>query len=692
MKKTTMALFVAALGAGGLAPTIPAAAQNAPGAANDDATGGRQTLDQITVTSSKRTQFLLDVPYAVTPISAQEIQDRGVRDLRDMQSIVPSLYITSNSPGMTRIQLRGLSSSQGLPTVGVNLDEVTLDQGYAQRTIDIPLVDLERIEVLRGPQGTLYGASSLGGTIRYITANPRLDAMSVTTEGGVSHVAGAKNQGYFTNVIANLPLSDGVAGLRIVAGAEDVPGWIDNRANGKPDINDTRREFLRLKGLVRLGPNVDATLMVYSSQLKADAVSLSDSGRQVVQRVDTPVNDRTGIANLIVNANLGAVSLVSSTAYLYRGLDSTADVSALIPVPGGVGYRQDESSKSYSQEVRLNSNSVGRLSWTSGLFYRHIETYVITTIPQINNRSVATQPFNSEQYAVFGEATYELVKNLSATAGLRYYKDHEALRRYSNPEAGQAQDFHATSPRVALLWRYDESGSLYANAAKGFRSGGFNGFADTPRAYGPERLYTYEVGNKAALAGGRLSYDVAVYYNQYRDIQGYLIAPLPLPHLIIQNTGRASGAGVDAALSAKITKQLGLDLTYGYNNMKYKVTNLDRNEGDPLNFIPKHTAGAALSYRYQWPVIGLPGLTRVDYQYASSYKVIARNTTPPVYNGDAVKTLNLRVGIETKRWQAFIEGRNLTNNYPITSPALGAQAENARPVPRSIGVSARAEF
>ena len=685
MMKVRMACFVAQLGMG-------LAASVAHAQSTSDAVDERYRLDQVTVTSSKREQQLLDVPYAVTPISAEEISDRGVRDLRDMQSAVPSLYITSNSPGMTRLQLRGVSTAQGLPTVGSYLDETNLDQGFAQRSPDIPLVDMQRVEVLRGPQGTLYGASSLGGTIRYLTANPRLDAMSISGEGGVSHVAGALNQGSYANVVGNVPISDGVAGLRIVLGTESIPGWIDNRVTGQNDVNDLTRQYLRLKGLVRLGSNVDVSLLVYSSQLKQDNPNNSNSRDVTSALLPSPTNDRTSIANLVVNADLGPFSIVSSTAYLYRGLDDALDVSALIPVPGGAVYRQDESSRAWSQEVRANSNSTGPFSWTGGLYYRHIDSFVTTTIPQIGSRSQGTQPANSRQYAVFGEATYAILKSLSATVGLRYFQDKQTAERFSAPAASASQTFHSTSPRFNLLWRYAPEAAVYTNVAKGFRSGGFNAFTDTPLTYGPETLWQYEVGNRAALFGGRVTYDAAVYYTKYRDIQGYLLSNIPLPHLIIQNTGEASGIGYDLSVRTHVTDRLSWDVTFGYNGMSYDVDNLDRSKGDPLNYIPKKTFGTSLMYRYAWFGTGVPGMARIDYQYASPAKLIVRNQPPGVFPIDPVHTLNARVGVEMKRWQVYLEGRNLTNQYQIVSPAVGAQAEDTRPVPRSIGVSARAEF
>ena len=149
-----------------------------------------QELQKVEVTASKRAQLVIDVPYSITAIGGSEIADRGVTDIQQMQSVVPSLFINQNAPGASRIQLRGLSQGVGFGAalVGTYLDEISLNMPDAQRSLDVPLVDMARIEVLRGPQGTLYGDGSMGGTIRYITADPDLNTISGTALAEVSTI------------------------------------------------------------------------------------------------------------------------------------------------------------------------------------------------------------------------------------------------------------------------------------------------------------------------------------------------------------------------------------------------------------------------------------------------------------------------------------------------------------------------
>jgi outer membrane receptor protein involved in Fe transport len=250
----------------------PIAAALATWPAMAQTTGDTSTGTQVVeVTASKRKQLVIDVPYSITAIGGSEIADRGVTDIQQMQSVVPSLFINQNAPGASRIQLRGLSQGvgYGAALVGTYLDEISLNMPDAQRSLDVPLVDRARIEVLRGQQGTLYGDGSMGGTIRFITRAPRLDQFEGSVEAGFSQVSGGQT-GWRANGVVNVPLSTGVAGLRLVAGHEDLPGWVDNSASGAKDINSAKRDFLRGKLLVKPSANGGAdTVGALSNAIEA---------------------------------------------------------------------------------------------------------------------------------------------------------------------------------------------------------------------------------------------------------------------------------------------------------------------------------------------------------------------------------------------------------------------------------------
>jgi outer membrane receptor protein involved in Fe transport len=564
----------------------PAMAQTTGDGATD-----RQVIE---VTASKRKQLVIDVPYSITAIGGSEIADRGVTDIQQMQSVVPSLFINQNAPGASRIQLRGLSQGVGFGAalVGTYLDEISLNMPDAQRSLDVPLFDMARIEVLRGPQGTLYGDGSMGGTIRFITRAPRLDKFEGSVEAGISQISGGQT-GWRINGVVNVPLSTGVAGLRLVAGHEDLAGWVDNGANGAKDINSAKREFVRGKLLVKPSANIDVTAMFFHTETDTRNGSGSTADRTIASYLATPTKDKTDLFNLVVNADLGSVRLVSSTGYLDRKIDTTAELTAvyagapfrpvIMPNPtSGGGYRQDITQKITTQELRLESDDNGPLTWTAGAYYRKTDTRSVTSDVftdvtfRLQGGYDGTGPTNVTQTALFGELTYALSPRLALTGGLRSFKEKaenigsKVPSDFAPPGTpatiyNDRADFSATTPRLNLLWRYAPKGALYATASKGFRSGGFNA-ASTPRQYGPEDIVSVEIGNRGSLLGDALQYEVAAYHSQYSNVQAQDLPPGCTPATCLAltvNSGKASGPGLDITVSAALTKSMTLDATVG---------------------------------------------------------------------------------------------------------------------------------
>lgn len=679
-----------------------------------------QDAQRVEVTASKRTQLVIDVPYSITAIGGSEIADRGVTDIQQMQSVVPSLFINQNAPGASRIQLRGLSQGvgYGAALVGTYLDEISLNMPDAQRSLDVPLFDMARIEVLRGPQGTLYGDGSMGGTIRFITRAPRLDKFEGGIEAGFGQLSGGQT-GWRANGVVNVPLSQGVAGLRLVAGHEDLPGWVDNSVNGAKDINSAKRDFLRGKLLVKPSANVELTAMFFHTETDTKNSSGSNADRTIASYIATPTKDKTDLFNLVASVDLGNVRLVSSTGYLDRRIDTTQELTAVyaglpfralvMPNPNSGGaYRQDMSQKITTQEFRLESDDKGPLTWTAGAYYRKTDTHSVTSDVwtdstfRLQGGYEGTGPTNVTQTALFGELTYALSPELSINGGLRSFKE-KAESVGSKLPIGFAPpgtpstiyndraDFSATTPRLNLLWRYSPKGALYATASKGFRSGGFN-TAATPRNYGPEDIVSFEIGNRGSLLGDTLQYEVAAYHSKYSNVQAQDLPPGCTPatcQALTINSGKASGPGLDITLSAALTKSTTLDVSMGYSDLAYDVATSERNKGDPLNFVPKKTASVSLSHRFSWTP-SLPGMVRIDYQHSDPVKFIVRNQGVDV-TSNSIDTLNARIGVEMRTWQVYLEGKNLTNSKGVTFPGIFGLPD-FRVAPRSLGVLARAQF
>jgi outer membrane receptor protein involved in Fe transport len=657
----------------------------------------------ITVSATKRNERITDVPIAVTAIGASEIRDRGAVDLRDLQYSVPGLNIQEQSPGANRIQLRGVNagSGTGLPIVGTYLDEmgVTIDQ--QQRDTFFPLVDLARIEVLRGPQGTLYGEGSLAGTVRYLTRNPSLTKTDGFVEAQL-YRQGAGGTGHRLSAAFGTPLVDGKAGLRIAAGSDKLAGWIDAPQAGAKDANEGKRYFIRPKLLIQPNDRLSISLLALHSRYDVNSdnfASLADP--KVRQRTALfPGRDNSDLANAVVQYDFGPVTLTSSTGYLQRDLLFTASLSG-----GAVRASFDSSFRQWNQELRLSSNGDGPLQYTVGVWARDYKSRIdrsgtLNGNPLAALRRVGTDPVDSTSSALFGDATWKLSPRIELSAGGRYYRDERSLdssipARPTGPAVGK---FNAFSPRLSGRYEWSRNASSYATLSKGFRSGGFNGNGTT---YDPETLWNLEFGHKAMLANG-VFFDGALYYADYQDRQAQTAIEVSpgVFQAITRNVGKASGPGIEAAVSARLGAGLELTATLGWNDIKAKTSNVEVVAGEAFDGVSKLTGSLALSQRVPLSA-GLKGMWRVDYQHADPYNFrvrqgLANGTVATLQNFRSANQdyVNIRAGVEAADWSLTLDVKNLFDKQPMLFPnaPLAQSGEGVYAAPRTIGVTFRKSF
>jgi iron complex outermembrane recepter protein len=666
----------------------PAHAQSAPGA------------DVVTVTATKRSERITDVPLAVTAIGESEIRDRGAVDIRDLQYSIPGLNIQEQSPGANRIQLRGVNAGAGtgLPIVGTYVDEmgVTIDQ--QQRDAPFPLVDLARIEVLRGPQGTLYGEGSLAGTIRYITRNPSLTQSNGFVEANV-HKQGQGEMGHRLSGAFGVPIVEGKVGLRVAAGSDKVAGWIDYPQIGAKDANSAKRYFVRPKLLVQPNDALSISLLALHSVYEGDTDNYASVADPRLRQRGTLYTgkDNSDLVNAVIQYDFGPVTLTSSTGYLKRELLFNASLG-----PGGaLRVTFDSSFKQWNQELRLASNGSGPLQYTLGVWARDFKSDVdrISTPAVPTLRRVGDDPVDSKSSALFGDATYKLSPRIEISAGGRYYRDQRSFGSTIPAATTRTADFDAFSPRVSSRYEWSRNASTYATLSKGFRSGGFNGNGTT---YDPETLWNLELGHKAMLMGGSLYLDSAIYYADYQDRQAQAASEISpgVFQALTKNVGKAAGPGVEVAVSARLGAGLELTGTVGWSDIKAKTSNVEVLEGEAFDGVSKMTGSLALSQRF--PLTGkLRGMWRVDYQHADPYAFRVRQGLP---NG-TVATLqdfrsasqdyvNLRAGIEGSDWSLSLDVKNLTDKQPLLFPIapLSSSQEGNHAAPRSIGLTLRKSF
>lgn len=707
MKKSMIALMA------GVA-LVPVAAQAQTASADRDAEAVERQ-DNIIVTAQRYEQRLVDVPVSISVIGAEEIRARSVTALADLQFSVPGLTIIENGVGRQSVQLRGVSNTIGSSTVGIYFDETPLALDSVADSFDVRLFDLERVEVLRGPQSTLYGQGSMGGTIRYIPAAPKLDersgaftAEAASTEGGaISHRAVA---------VANLPLSSGVAGLRLAAAHERIGGYIDGP--GVTDINSV--DIYTLRGSLLLQPtdHFSVSLLGMHQDSRQRSQNFGTNGRTAAT-LPTPIEDRYTLIQGKLAYDLGFAELAASGSYVDRRTFTQLDLSfyfvpllvGVIGLPPGfisqVGIGATNDIELYNGELRLISQGEGPLSWQVGATYNDLRFRsfgaTFTTPGALPFDLIASDDLRrSKSYAVYGQAEYALTPQLRATAGLRYFRDERtrdvAATNFGLPsvDTGRAT-FDTLNPRFNLSYMFTPDSMVFANASKGFRSGGFNqtsagaGIVTVPPTYQPDEIWTYELGTKHQLFGSKLTFDASVYRSEWSNVQSNNFAPGSVV-TIVNNSGHVSGWGVDLMLTARPTRDLTISGTFGWNDLKFDEASADKAPGDPVDAAVRDSWSVSVDYRPQLSN-EVNGIFRADYQHAGLAQYTLRNQPAQVVLIPRRDLVNLRAGVAYGGAELSLFVNNLLNeDAPLLPGGVGLILDDTTQRPRVIGVTTNFRF
>ncbi len=558
MKKAS---FLAGFSALSFVLALPAYAQDT--AAADEAEG-----NDIIVTATKRNATLQDIPFSINAQTAADIQKTGASSLEELSRNVAGLAIQNLGPGQSQVAIRGVSAGQIVrdqpgvkEQVGVYLDESVVSLSLF--TPDLDLFDLNRVETLRGPQGTLFGSGSVGGTIRYITNQPRLGVTEGSIEANVNLVDGGDVGGHLKGAI-NAPLGDKAA-VRAVGYYTRYGGFIDalGPAGGK-NVNDGERYGGRLAVTFEPTENLTITPRVVYQKIVTDGFNRQEvynlfgnpytttrpaitfGKRQQYLLLREQFKDETFLADATIKLGLGGVDLTSVTSYIKRDILVSRDASALTgSVSVDLGYpaagvllpsnlRDTTDLKTFTQELRLSSNGDGPFQWVFGAFYSKIDRTYAQRLPTpgydaftdavlgagtsaaVANGYGPDSPFNSDlpynikQFAIFGEGNYDITDRLTFTAGGRYY-DFKEVRTitsgglFANGDTGKVDRTKSSgfNPRFLLSYEASKNVTLNAQASKGFRLGGVNDPLNANLCSAQDR----------ALFGGFQSYDDETLWN-----------------------------------------------------------------------------------------------------------------------------------------------------------------------------------
>lgn len=672
---------------------------------------GLETSNDIIVTAQRFEQRLQDVPISITAVTDEEIQARNAKLLDDLQYSVPGLSIFGYGVGASYTQLRGVSNISGPATVGIYYDETPFTLSQVGIDSTPRLLDMERVEVLRGPQATLYGEGSMGGTIRYIPAAPQLDRVTGFVNGQWSTTDNGAN-GYLLEGAVNVPLITDTVGVRLAVSHGRDAGWVDSLATGEENINSA--DLWTVRGILRVKPDERLDVSLLGLYQKSD-VDNQNFGRdkETAAVLETPLRDKTIFLQGKASYDLDFATLTGIVGYIdrenFNRFDVTSQYLPFLPITPGlietIAIDTDSDFKVYNGELRLASQGSDRLIWAVGATARHLRMDTM----QASVEAPGTLPFvflsaggtaENKSYAVYGEVGYRLVPGLRATIGARYYSEHKT-QRFENTQFGlSAVDigdakFDSFNPRFNISYEISRDAMIYANVAKGFRSGGFNltsAAPGTPPTYDPDKIWTYEGGGKLALAGSRLFLDASVYRSVWSDVQS-VTTPPGSALIYIDNSGRVAGWGVDLSATAQLVPGLTLSGTFGWNNLEYTTSTADKFEGDPVDGAARLSYSASLDYRPQLTP-DIEGIFRIDYQHAGRGQITVRTYVPPLLNERPKRDLvNVRAGIAFDEIELSVFANNLFNeDAPILIGPYGIVAENIEQRPRTIGISASSRF
>lgn len=660
-------------------------------------------LEEVIVTASKRGAVSLqDVPFSVQALSGDRLEAIGATDFNDFFRLIPGLAVFDQGPGDKRIILRGVNAT-GAGTVGLYLDEVIITGENAQdgggRQPDIKLFDIERVEVLKGPQGTTFGSSSLSGTIRYITKKPDLEQRTVDLGVTFTDIRGADDLSGQAEVALNLPVIDDRLAVRLAGYYLNQDGFIDNRfGNG---VNSDETTAGRISALFTPTEHLNISLMAMIQNTESDGPAYFNrvDGARATLPPNTqadlsanPFDDEITLYNATVEY-LAPLGTVTATASRYeRDTVFNRDASLVVGPNSVITQPKDREVNSY--ELRFASNWDGPLQTLVGVFAQNEDrifqsrifpadpsTGRFTEVPRFSlDRNVRTE---IDEIALFAELSYEVTERLTLTGGLRWFDiDVEevanAVQGFSGaPGAGVGPLLTFGEDdvigKVNVSWRSTDSVMLFAQWSQGFRSGGTNDQTAAqianviiPQGFGSDSLDNYEIGIKSDWMDGRLIANTSFYYIDWADIQ--IQDQAQNPDNVAQffpfrsNGGGADIFGAEFELITSPVDGLNLTLVGSWNDAQLSEDNpipASGRDGDTIPYTPEWSF--SFSTDYTWPLTfrNLKGAAGLDVSYVDDRTTELRPTNPLNFALDSYTLVGARVGVQADDWSAMLSVNNL---------------------------------
>jgi outer membrane receptor protein involved in Fe transport len=678
----------------------------------------------IIITAEKRPQVLIDVPQSVTVVSGGTLEQQHANSIQDYLKLVPGLQLDQSRPGEGRLILRGLNAEGVASTVSVYVDETPFgsSSGLVNGGVlagDFDTFDLSRIEVLRGPQGTLYGASSLGGVLRFVTNAPSTTAFEARARAGIESISGG-GLGYSADALVNIPLSPTIA-FRASGNYRKDAGFIDSIGTGgsdhAKDINGDRSFGGRASLLFQPTPSASIRLSAIAQNIDADAPSIIEAdpvtlrplhGLSQSQFVPQFSNLHYRIYNATGNFDLGFANLTSSTSYETQKqrerIDFTFPLSPLLEFgfglpPNEFFEAQDTNLKKFTQELRLSAQT-RTLDWLVGAYYT-------TENGLIDQNFVAVQPgtltpidvlpilgttlgsanvtSKYRELAGFANATVHFTPQFDLDFGGRYSHNKQSAHELTDGALGGGHnDFpvarsseNVFTYSVAPKFKPNKNTSIYARVAKGFRPGGPNVLPggvpvppDVPRIFHSDSIVSYEAGIKTESSDHRFSLDADAFHINWKNIQIFTVVS---GFGVNANGKTAKSDGVELTAGFRPVPGLDLSVNGAYTNARLTADtppDVGGRKGDQLPFTPKFSA--AINGDYHWQIAPA---TRAHV--GASFRHLSGQTA--TYDADFVaafgrqrhvrpyNVIDVFAGVDFGRFDLEAYVKNLGNSHGVTS-------------------------
>ena len=659
------------------------------------------SLEEVVVTARKRDESLHDVPVAVDAFSAAEIQSAGIVRPQDFIALTPNMtMVQTQNQGTSFITVRGISQARNSePSVAVLIDGVALAN---PSQFNQELFDIEHIEVLKGPQGALYGRNAIGGAIIIRTLDPGDELAGKVTLGYDS------GPGYKVRANVGGPVNSSKT-LKFMASGSyfNTDGYINNAY-----LHDEADPFRDVSGRVKLlwepSESFKADLRASYSAVNTQALyfnitqSVNDTSLPV--RVNNAGVDERNLygASLKLDIETALGTLTSISAFDHIDELLTGDQFDFLPIPQSVLFaffgadqaqHQFLDVDAWSQELRLSSAIGEKFRWIAGLYYIKTDRFISTgnvfdlgtgTVPRVKRTPLPlfapqftylADSQNNDAWAAFADATYDFTGAFQLDASLRYDKDHRrnttrtptqfipaALAGVAFPGQVRTKTWDDLQPKLTLRYQPNDTWNIYGGYSRGFRSGGFNqtgvgsaGIAGINDLFDQETADTLEVGVKGQFLDRRVSTSASVYYTRAKGSYYFVFDPNTSTQNL-GNLGKVSYDGFEFEISARPAEGFDTYLRFGYTDSEIKESSRAPTDvGNQAPLVSKYTVNLGAQYRRTLGTSGLMGVVRTDLQRIGPTYWYPDNFT----RRDPVNLANLRLGVEKDAWSLTAWARNL---------------------------------